>query len=125
MTDTERSAATLRKPKQRGIPLAIDDFGSGCSSLTYLRRFAIDKLKIDSALLRHVDTDPDHAAIVQATISMAHSLALEVIAEGVETEAQLAFLRRHQCDQVQDFYVSQPLSAAEVSVHLLRDPLQK
>ena len=100
--------------------MSIDDFGTGYSSLAYLRRFPIDKLKIDIAFIRDVTSNPDDAAIVQAIITMAHSLNLEVIAEGVETAAQQAYLRRHRCDQMQGYLVSRPLPAALMTKLILQ-----
>ncbi|MET3131344.1 diguanylate cyclase (GGDEF)-like protein [Oxalobacteraceae bacterium GrIS 1.11] len=120
VANTERTIATLRNLKNRGVYISIDDFGTGYSSLAYLRRFPIDKLKIDIAFIRDVTSDPDDAAIVRAIISMAHSLSLDVIAEGVETEAQRNYLRRHHCDQIQGYYFSRPLSTGQVSQLLLQ-----
>ena len=113
MRDVERSVETLRALKRRGMQIAIDDFGTGYSSLAYLKKFPIDTLKIDIAFIRDVTTNPDDAAIVRAIIAMAHSLGMEVVAEGVETEAQLAHLRRQRCDQLQGYYFSRPLPVAE------------
>ncbi|MES2151219.1 MAG: EAL domain-containing protein [Pseudomonadota bacterium] len=109
MENTERTISILANLRKTGVRIAIDDFGTGYSSLAYLRRFPIDKLKIDIAFIRDVTSDPDDAAIVLAIIGMAHSLKMEVIAEGVETEAQLAYLRRKGCDQIQGFHFSAPL----------------
>ena len=120
MANTDRTSETLSRLKSRGIQISIDDFGTGYSSLAYLRRFPIDKLKIDIAFIRDVTTNPDDAAIVLAIISMAHSLKLEVIAEGVETLAQLSYLRRHHCDQIQGYHFSRPLAAAQATELLLR-----
>ena len=119
MTNTERTIATLRNLKALGVQIAIDDFGTGYSSLAYLRRFPIDTLKIDIAFIREVTCNPDDAAIVKAIIGMAHDLRLEVVAEGVETDAQLAYLRRHRCDQVQGYLFSRALPVAEVEALLL------
>ncbi|MEC5161327.1 EAL domain-containing protein [Janthinobacterium sp. CG_S6] len=123
MENTERTIATLQNLKRRGVQLSIDDFGTGYSSLAYLRRFPIDKLKIDIAFIRDVTTNPDDAAITLAIIGMAHSLKLGVIAEGVETEAQLAYLRRHRCDQIQGYYFSPPLPVAQLEALLSKDTL--
>ena len=119
MANTERTKDILRKLKRRGIQISIDDFGTGYSSLAYLRRFPIDKLKIDIAFIRDVTGNADDEAIVLAIIRMAHSLKLEVIAEGVETAAQLAHLRRHGCNQVQGHYLCPPLPLAELEAMLL------
>jgi diguanylate cyclase (GGDEF)-like protein/PAS domain S-box-containing protein len=119
MANTERTIATLQSLKSRGVQISVDDFGTGYSSLAYLRRFPIDKLKIDIAFIRDVTSNPDDAAIVCAIIGMAHSLGLDVIAEGVETEAQLHYLRRQRCDQIQGYHFSRPLSAGQVT-QLLR-----
>ena len=89
--------------------ISIDDFGTGYSSLAYLRRFPIDKLKIDIAFIRDITHNPDAAAIALAIIRMAHSLNLQVVAEGVETQEQLAYLHQHRCDQVQGYCFSRPL----------------
>ncbi|MES2151222.1 MAG: EAL domain-containing protein [Pseudomonadota bacterium] len=120
MSNLEHTTDTLGKLKRRGILVSIDDFGTGYSSLAYLRRFPIDKLKIDIAFVRDVTTNPDDAAIVLAVISMAHSLKLDVVAEGVETAAQLAYLRRHDCDQIQGYYFSAPLKVLDVTELLLQ-----
>jgi diguanylate cyclase (GGDEF)-like protein len=109
MVNTDQTIASLHVLKQLGVHISIDDFGTGYSSLAYLRRFPIDKLKIDIAFIRDITYNPDAAAIALTIISMAHTLKLEVIAEGVETAAQLAYLRRHGCDQMQGYYFSRPL----------------
>ncbi|WP_207309004.1 putative bifunctional diguanylate cyclase/phosphodiesterase [Marinobacter salicampi] len=118
MADTECTVNTLKNIKQLGVQISIDDFGTGYSSLTYLRRFPIDKLKIDIAFIRNITSVPDDAAIALAIISMAHSLKMEVVAEGVETVAQLDYLRVHHCDQFQGFYFGPPLPAAEIETIL-------
>jgi diguanylate cyclase (GGDEF)-like protein/PAS domain S-box-containing protein len=109
MTSSEATVAALRSLKAVGVQISIDDFGTGYSSLAYLRRFPVDKLKIDLSFIREITHDPDDDAIVTAIIQMGHNLNLEVIAEGVETAPQLAFLRRRQCDQIQGYYFSRPL----------------
>ncbi len=120
MVNTERTIRCLCNLRERGVTVAIDDFGTGYSSLAYLRRFPIDKLKIDIAFIRDVISNPDDAAIVQAIITMAHSLNLVVIAEGVETPAQQGYLLRHRCDQIQGYLASRPLSAALMTKLLLQ-----
>jgi EAL domain-containing protein (putative c-di-GMP-specific phosphodiesterase class I) len=114
MSNAERTITVLSNLKQLGIKVAIDDFGTGYSSLAYLQRFPIDKLKIDIAFVRDITTNPNDAAIAQAIISMAHSLKLRVIAEGVETRAQLEYLRRSRCDEIQGYFFSRPVAAAEL-----------
>ncbi|HVK54295.1 MAG TPA: EAL domain-containing protein [Burkholderiales bacterium] len=109
MENTERTITSLQNLRKLGVRISIDDFGTGFSSLAYLRRFPIDKLKIDISFIRDITSNPDDAAIALAIISMAHSLKLDVIAEGVETAAQLAYLRGHNCDQMQGYYFSPPL----------------
>jgi EAL domain-containing protein (putative c-di-GMP-specific phosphodiesterase class I) len=113
MKDPEAAALTLRGLKQAGVKLSVDDFGTGYSSLAYLKRFPIDALKIDRAFIRDVTVDSDDAAITLAIISLGHSLKLKVIAEGVETEAQLDFLRARGCDEMQGFYFARPLPVAD------------
>jgi diguanylate cyclase (GGDEF)-like protein/PAS domain S-box-containing protein len=110
MANTARTIVTLHNLKKHGVKISIDDFGTGYSSLAYLRRFPIDKLKIDIAFIRDITTNPDDAAIALAIIGLAHTLKMEVIAEGVETAEQLAYLRRHGCDQIQGYYFSRPLA---------------
>jgi sensor c-di-GMP phosphodiesterase-like protein len=105
--------------KAMGMKLAIDDFGTGYSSLSYLKRFPIDTLKIDQSFVRDVATDGDDATIVGAVIEMGRNLKQRVIAEGIETPAQLDFLRAQHCDEGQGFHFSHPLSA-EAFGHLLR-----
>jgi diguanylate cyclase (GGDEF)-like protein len=120
MTNAEQTIAVLRNLKTLGIQISVDDFGTGYSSLAYLKRFPIDKLKIDIAFVREVTSNPDDAAIVLAIISMAHSLKLKVVAEGVEREAQLAYLRRHNCDEIQGYYFSRPVPGPEFHAMVLQ-----
>jgi predicted signal transduction protein with EAL and GGDEF domain len=110
----------LQELKAMGLKLAIDDFGTGYSSLSYLRQFPVGKLKIDRSFIRDVALNADDAAITAAIINMAQSLNLRVIAEGVETEAQMNFLRAHHCHEIQGFYVSRPLTAEHVAAKLSR-----
>ncbi|MEO8035836.1 MAG: EAL domain-containing protein [Acidobacteriota bacterium] len=119
MQNAENSIYSLRELKNIGVRIAMDDFGTGYSSLNYLKRFPIDTLKLDQSFVHDVTTDPRDAAIVSAVISMAHSLELEVVAEGVETEDQLAFLRKQKCDRIQGFLFSEPLPVEEMEALLL------
>jgi EAL domain-containing protein (putative c-di-GMP-specific phosphodiesterase class I) len=113
MANPSEAIVTLEKLSQIGVQIAIDDFGTGYSSVSYLKRFPIDKLKIDRSFIRDVSSDMDDAAIVRATIGLAHNLRMRVLAEGVETEDQLQFLRSLGCDEYQGYYKSKPLPAAE------------
>jgi diguanylate cyclase (GGDEF)-like protein/PAS domain S-box-containing protein len=110
--------SVLQELKAMGLTLAIDDFGTGYSSFSYLKRFPVSKLKIDRSFVRDVAVNPDDAAITTAIISMAKSLNLKVIAEGVEDEAQMSFLRAHQCDEIQGYYFSRPLAVDKVAEKL-------
>jgi diguanylate cyclase (GGDEF)-like protein/PAS domain S-box-containing protein len=107
--------ATLQDLKEVGLLLAIDDFGTGYSSLSYLKQFPVGKLKIDRSFIRDITFDAGDAAITTAIISMAKSLHLKVIAEGVETEAQMSFLRERHCDEIQGYYFSKPIPAGSVA----------
>jgi diguanylate cyclase (GGDEF)-like protein len=109
MDHTEESIKTLNGLKSMGVQISIDDFGTGYSSLSYLKRFPIDNLKLDRLFLSDITSDPGDAAIATAVIDLAHSLKLKVIAEGVETEGQIEFLKQHDCDGVQGFFFSRPL----------------
>jgi diguanylate cyclase (GGDEF)-like protein/PAS domain S-box-containing protein len=116
--------SAVRELKAMGLTLAIDDFGTGYSSFSYLRQFQVNRLKIDRLFIRDVAVNPDDAAITTAIISMAKSLHLQVIAEGVENEAQMSFLRTHQCDEIQGYYFSKPLTADKVADKLRGDSPQ-
>lgn len=113
MQDAESSVQILRRLSDLGVRISVDDFGTGYSSLSYLRRLPLDKLKIDRSFIREIVTSRDDAEIVRAIVSLAHSLHLKVIAEGVETVEQLNFLRSLGCDQYQGYYCSPPLPPAE------------
>ncbi len=113
MRDENNAANTLNALKALGVQLAIDDFGTGYSSLSRLRRFPIDRIKIDQSFIRTVTVNQDDKAIASAIISMADSLNLQVVAEGVETSSQFNFLRAKTCDEVQGYYVSKPLPAEQ------------
>jgi diguanylate cyclase (GGDEF)-like protein/PAS domain S-box-containing protein len=120
MENAEATLTKLQELKAMGIQLSIDDFGTGYSSLSYLRRFSLDTLKIDQSFVQDITTDPDGAVIARLIIDIAHSLKLRVIAEGVETEGQLTFLRAHHCDEIQGYFFSKPLSAGAFT-RLLRE----
>ena len=113
MTEQEQAAKLLGELRALGLHLSIDDFGTGYSSLSYLRTLPIDELKIDRSFLVDVDSSTDSAAIVRAILALAHSLDMTVVAEGVETLEQLAFLRAHGCDACQGFLFSKAVPAAE------------
>jgi diguanylate cyclase (GGDEF)-like protein len=113
MSDPEESIAILRNLSMMGILVSVDDFGTGYSSMSYLRRFPIDKLKIDRAFISEVVSTPEDASIVRAIVSLAHSLRLKVVAEGVETSEQLEFLKSLDCDQYQGYHFSPALPAAK------------
>jgi diguanylate cyclase (GGDEF)-like protein/PAS domain S-box-containing protein len=113
MQDPERSRALLNELRSRGIKVAIDDFGTGYSSLSYLKLFEIDRIKIDRGFVKDIESDPNDAVIVAATIALAHSLGLGVVAEGVETEAQRDFLRAKLCDEAQGYLFARPMPVAQ------------
>ncbi len=115
MQHSERTVAMLGRLREMGIRIAIDDFGTGHSSLNYLRNFPIDSIKIDTEFVREIETSSGDRAIVSAVIGMAHGLGLRVTAEGVETEAQLNFLRAHGCQEFQGYLFSRPKAAEELS----------
>jgi len=110
MQDAEATIDMLRALKEMGIKISVDDFGTGFSSLSYLKRFPIDVLKIDKSFTRDIDMDPDNSAIVTAIAALARSLNLSVLAEGVESQQQLDFLRDEKCDRVQGYLFSRPLN---------------
>ncbi|MEX1083289.1 MAG: EAL domain-containing protein, partial [Xanthobacteraceae bacterium] len=113
--DFSRAVSILRRLKSLGVRIAMDDFGSGYSSLSYLQSFPFDKIKIDKAFIANLDRSPQAAAIVRAVIGLGHGLELPVIAEGVETKSQLEFLVREACDEVQGFVIGEPLPIAHYS----------
>ena len=113
MQHAESTASVLQALKAMGVQLAVDDFGTGYSSLSYLRRFPIDTLKVDRSFVRQITADADDAIIASAVISMGKSLKLRVVAEGVETREQLAFLQDQRCDEGQGYYFSRPVVAEQ------------
>ena len=123
MDNAERSAKQMQQLKKTGVHIALDDFGVGYSSLSYLRGFPIDSLKIDQSVIANITRDGKGAALVRAMISIGHHLGMRVVAEGVETAAQASYLRRSHCDELQGFYFSQALPASSVP-ELLRQRYQ-
>ena len=120
MKRAEAVIPVLRELKEMGIRIAIDDFGTGYSSLSYLKRFPIDTLKVDRSFVGDIGSDPDDAVITTAIIALAKSLRLIVVAEGVETAEQHAFLKSQGCDLMQGYYLSKPLPAAEFEETVLQ-----
>jgi EAL domain-containing protein (putative c-di-GMP-specific phosphodiesterase class I) len=110
---SERVAQTLSRLHEMNVQIALDDFGTGYASLAHLKRFPIHRLKIDSSLVRDIGIDAENTAIVRTVISLGHSLGLEVMAEGVETEEQGAFLLEHGCDGAQGYLFGRPIAASE------------
>ena len=122
MQNAEKALAVLKDLRRVGVRIAIDDFGTGYSSLIYLKRLPIDTLKIDKAFIGDLTDDPDDKAITATIITMAHSLGLHVVAEGVETEAQLGYLRGQGCDEAQGYWLSPPLEPAGVLAFIREQP---
>ncbi len=116
MSNVQDSLDTLKELREMGVGLSIDDFGTGYSSLNYLKQFPIHTLKIDQSFIsRDISSDQNEAAIVSSIIKLGHSLELNVIAEGVETESQLTYLKNNFCNEIQGFYYSKPVSAEELA----------
>jgi EAL domain-containing protein (putative c-di-GMP-specific phosphodiesterase class I) len=114
MKHAEVATTILRALRDKGVRVSVDDFGTGYSSLSYLRKFPLDSIKIDQSFVRQITPKPEDAGIVSAIISMGQGLKLRVIAEGVETDADLAFLKAHHCDEAQGYLFSRPLPAKEL-----------
>ncbi len=120
MQNSEFSASLMQALKAIGVRLALDDFGTGYSSLSYLKRFPIDVLKVDQSFVRDINAESCGATIVAAVISMGKSLRQRVVAEGIETEEQLDFLRAHHCDEGQGYYFSPPVVAEQFAKLLVK-----
>lgn len=115
----DKIAETLRRLHALGVTIALDDFGTGYASLAHLKRFPVDRLKIDQSFVRDIGTDPEDAAIARTIVNLAHSLGMAVVAEGIETRAQLEFLRLHGCDVAQGYLISRPLLGIDAVAHFL------
>jgi diguanylate cyclase (GGDEF)-like protein/PAS domain S-box-containing protein len=120
MHDAAQFVAMLGEIKRLGVQISVDDFGTGYSSLSYLKRFPVDRLKVDRSFVEHLGTDADDATIVRAIITLGHNLNLKVVAEGVEHEEQVNFLRMNQCDEAQGFIFCRPIEAAALAARLKR-----
>jgi EAL domain-containing protein (putative c-di-GMP-specific phosphodiesterase class I)/PleD family two-component response regulator len=118
MRNVEQVVRTLAELRQLGVKLSVDDFGTGYSSLSYLKQFPLDSVKVDRSFVQDITADPDDASITRAVITMAHQLKLKVVAEGVETEGQLALLVANQCDEIQGYFFSRPVPAAGMELML-------
>lgn len=120
MSNAEATIIVLNKLQTKGVAISVDDFGTGFSSLSYLKRLPIDSLKVDQSFVRDLATDPDDAALVMAIVNLAHTLRLRVVAEGVETQEQLRFLRLLRCDEIQGYLISKPLPVEGIEKLLAR-----
>ena len=123
MQNTDGATVALQELKSLGVKLSLDDFGTGYSSLSYLRRFPIDTLKIDRSFVRDISTDPGDAVLVRAIIDLAHSLGMSTVAEGVETSDQLYFLRSHDCNFAQGYFIGKPLLAEAFTIDNIKKKL--
>lgn len=119
MKNTEIGMEVVRNLKEMQLQIALDDFGTGYSSLMYLKRFKVDRLKIDQSFVEHIPEDRNDEVIARTIIGLGHSLGLKVVAEGVETKAQLDFMKRYHCDEVQGYYIAHPLPEREVTDFLM------
>jgi EAL domain-containing protein (putative c-di-GMP-specific phosphodiesterase class I) len=119
MHDADQFIAMLNQLNDLGVQISIDDFGTGYSSLSYLKRFPVDRLKVDRSFVHDIANDVDDATIVRTVIALGHNLGLKVVAEGVETEQQLEFLRANHCDELQGYYFGMPMPVDEF-VEVLR-----
>jgi len=123
MDNVESAILTMRKIQQMGISIAIDDFGTGYSSLSYLKRFPIDVLKVDRSFVTDIPNDLSDMEITAAVIAMAHKLNLKVVAEGIETQEQIDFLRSNRCEYGQGFLIARPMSASQLEAYI-QQPLK-
>jgi EAL domain-containing protein (putative c-di-GMP-specific phosphodiesterase class I) len=119
MHDAEQFISMLGELSDLGVQIALDDFGTGYSSLSYLKRFPVDRLKVDRSFVQDIATDADDATIVRTIIALGHNLGLKVVAEGVETQQQVDFLRENLCDELQGYHFGAPTSAEGIA-RLLR-----
>ena len=122
--EMDQVSDALEELCRRGFQIALDDFGTGYSSLSYLHRLPVNTLKIDKSFIRNINLNSDAKILTKAIVAMAHSLSLEVVAEGIETKKELEFLRKMHCDYAQGFYYSEPLSADKFSLYLKQCELQ-
>jgi EAL domain-containing protein (putative c-di-GMP-specific phosphodiesterase class I) len=122
MQDIEQAIATMKELQSLGVQLAIDDFGTGYSSLAALKRFPVGRLKIDKSFIDEIPHDENDKAVARAVISLGQSLSLKVIAEGVETDAQVAFLCQNNCEEIQGYHFSRPVTAADLEKLLAAQP---
>jgi EAL domain-containing protein (putative c-di-GMP-specific phosphodiesterase class I) len=122
MEDAVETIRTLQQIRAMGIDISVDDFGTGYSSLNYLKRFPINKLKIDRSFMRGIAENVEDAAIVAAIINLGHSLHMDIVAEGVEQASQMQVLKAHDCDLLQGFYFSQPIPAEAFAERYLNAP---
>lgn len=125
LQDSERVMRVIHELKQLGVQLSIDDFGTGYSNMAYLKKFAVDKLKIDQSIVRGIARNPDDAAIVQSVITLAHNFHLKAIAEGVEDSDSERIIRSLGCDEVQGYLYARPLSVADFNQFVSRKPTPK
>jgi diguanylate cyclase (GGDEF)-like protein/PAS domain S-box-containing protein len=121
MHDAEQFISMLGEISDLGVLIALDDFGTGYSSLSYLKRFPVDRLKVDRSFVQDIASDLDDATIVRTIIALGHNLGLKVVAEGVENEQQIEFLQNNLCDELQGFYFGMPMAASELATLLRRD----
>jgi EAL domain-containing protein (putative c-di-GMP-specific phosphodiesterase class I) len=125
MVDSEESLEIMQRVRKLGVRFAIDDFGTGFSNMGYITRFAVDRIKIDRSFISRCDIDENSHAVTAAIIALAHSLQIEVIAEGVESEQHVQRLRQMSCDQAQGFFYSRPLKLADLQKFSLRNILEQ